>query len=112
MSPQAPPVTTSLRIADRVPAHAYFLISAVFHYLGPAFAVLLFSRVEPLGVAWLRIAFAALVLCAWRRPWRHWAGLDATTRGLLLAWAAVLAAMNATFYLAIVRLPLATGAAV
>ena len=35
--------------------------SAVFHYLGPAFAVLLFARVDVLGVAWLRIASAALV---------------------------------------------------
>jgi inner membrane transporter RhtA len=38
------------------PPHVYFVVSAVFHYLGPAFAVLLFARVEPLGVAWLRIA--------------------------------------------------------
>ena len=42
--------------ADRVPPHAYFVVSAVFHYLGPAFAVLLFARVDVLGVAWLRIA--------------------------------------------------------
>ena len=41
---------------DRVPPHAYFVVSAVFHYLGPAFAVLLFARVDVLGVAWLRIA--------------------------------------------------------
>src|SRR6187551_267924 len=108
MSHQASPSSARTRIADRVPAHAYFVISAVFHYLGPAFAVLLFSRVEPLGVAWLRIAFAALVLWTWRRPWRSWAGLDGSARRLLLAWAAVLAAMNATFYLAIDRLPLGT----
>ena len=38
------------------PPHLYFLGSAVFHYLGPAFAVLLFARVDVLGVAWLRIA--------------------------------------------------------
>ena len=43
---------------------------AVFHYLGPAFAVLLFVRVDVLGVAWLRIAAAALVFALWRRPWR------------------------------------------
>ena len=36
----------------------------------PSFAVLLFARVDVLGVAWLRIASAALVLAAWRRPWR------------------------------------------
>ena len=53
-----------------MPPHAYFVGSAIFHYLGPAFAVLLFVRVGPLGTGWLRIAAAALVLCAWRRPWR------------------------------------------
>src|SRR4051794_41923431 len=59
----------------RVPPHAYFVVSAIFHYLGPAFAVLLFVRVEPLGVAWLRIASAALVFALWRRPWRGWRGV-------------------------------------
>ena len=49
---------------DRVPPHVYFVGSAVFHYLGPAFAVLLFARVDVLGVAWLRIAAAAVVLRA------------------------------------------------
>ena len=55
-----------------VPPHAYFVVSAVFHYLGPAFAVLLFARVDVLGVAWLRIASAAVIFAAWRRPWRVW----------------------------------------
>ncbi|HZO67029.1 MAG TPA: EamA family transporter [Kribbellaceae bacterium] len=99
-------------VFDRVPAHAFFVLSAVFHYLGPAFAVLLFSRVEPLGVAWLRIISAAAIFWVWRRPWRIWCGLGATARRLLLGWAAVLAAMNATFYVAIDRLPLGTVAAV
>src|SRR3954470_19978527 len=86
------------------PPAAYFVGSAVFHYLGPAFAVLLFARVEPLGVAWLRIAAAALVFPAWRRRVRF-------TR-TVLAWGAVLAAMNCCFYEAIDRLPLATVAAI
>ena len=42
----------------------YFAVSAVFHYLGPSFAVLLFARVDVLGVAWLRIATAAIILAA------------------------------------------------
>lgn len=100
------------RTGDRVPAHAYFVVSAVFHYLGPAFAVLLFARIDVLGVAWLRIASAALVFALWRRPWVVWSRLDAGLRRLLLAWGAVLAAMNAFFYLAIDRLPLGTVAAV
>ena len=96
----------------QLPPHAYFDVSAIFHYLGPAFAVLLFARVEPLGVAWLRIASAALIFAAWRRPWRVWWALDGRTRWLLAAWAAVLAIMNSCFYLAIDRLPLGTVAAI
>src|SRR5688500_13807718 len=96
----------------RPPPHAYFLVSAVFHYLGPAFAVLLFVRVEVLGVAWLRIASAALVLALWRRPWRVLARLDREQRRTLLAWGVVLALMNCCFYAAIDRLPLGTVAAI
>jgi inner membrane transporter RhtA len=91
------------------PPHAYFVVSAVFHYLGPAFAVLLFARVEVLGVAWLRIAAAALVFALWRRPWK---ALRGEARRLLVAWGAVLAVMNCCFYLAIDRLPLGTVAAI
>jgi inner membrane transporter RhtA len=105
--PAAPP-----NWPGRLPPHAYFVVSAVFHYLGPAFAVLLFARVAPLGVAWLRIASAALVFALWRRPWRRWGALDRPTRRLLLGWGAVLAVMNSCFYLAIDRLPLGTVAAI
>jgi inner membrane transporter RhtA len=96
----------------RVPPQLYFVGSAVFHYLGPAFAVLLFARVPVLGVAWLRIVSAALVFAAWRRPWRAVAALDASGRRLLVAWGTVLAVMNACFYAAIDRVPLGTVAAI
>jgi inner membrane transporter RhtA len=96
----------------RPPPHVYFLISAVFHYLGPAFAVLLFARVEVLGVAWLRIASAALIFAIWRRPWRSFAALDREGKRVLVAWGAVLAGMNCCFYVAIDRLPLGTVAAI
>jgi inner membrane transporter RhtA len=90
----------------------YLVSSAVFHYLGPSFAVLLFARVAVLGVAWLRIASAALVFAIWRRPWRAVRGLGPEGWRLLLGWAAVLAAMNCCFYEAIDRLPLGTVAAI
>jgi inner membrane transporter RhtA len=64
----------------RTPPQLYFVVSAVFHYLGPAFAVLLFARVDVLGVAWLRIAAAAAVFALWRRPWRAWAAQDGEGR--------------------------------
>jgi inner membrane transporter RhtA len=94
------------RFASTAPPESFFVVSAVFHYLGPAFAVLLFARVEPLGVAWLRIASAALVFAVWRRPWRLLRNRTVIAMGL------VLAAMNPCFYLAIDRLPLGTVAAI
>ena len=99
-------------LARRVPPQLFFVISAVFHYLGPACAVLLFARVEVLGVAWLRIAAAALVFALWRRPWRLWRRSSPADRRTLLALGLVLAAMNGCFYLAIARLPLATVGAI
>jgi inner membrane transporter RhtA len=98
--------------AAKAPPESFFAISAVFHYLGPAFAVLLFARVDVLGVAWLRIASAALIFALWRRPWRAFAALDRDGRRVLLAWGAVLAVMNCIFYSAIDRLPLGTVAAI
>jgi inner membrane transporter RhtA len=83
-----------------------FVVSAVFHYLGPAFAVLLFVRVDVLGVAWLRIATAAVIFAAWRRPWALLRRPD------VLLWGGVLAVMNCCFYSAIDRLPLATVASI
>src|SRR3954464_5449124 len=99
-------------ISTRTPPQAYFVVSAVFHYLGPAFAVLLFARVDVLGVAWLRIATAAVLFAIWRRPWRAYARLDRDGRGLLVAWGTTLAVMNACFYTAIDHLPLSTVAAI
>jgi inner membrane transporter RhtA len=95
-----------------VPPHAYFAGSALFHYLGPSFAVLLFARVDVLGVAWMRIASAALVFGVWRRPWRGLRATGARARVLVAGLGAVLACMNACFYLAIDRLPLATVGAI
>jgi inner membrane transporter RhtA len=103
---------TSTAIAHRIPPHAYFVVSAVFHYLGPSFAVLLFAAIEPLGVAWLRIASAAIVFALWRRPFRFLRDASMRERALIAAMGATLAGMNAVFYLAIDRLPLATVGAI
>jgi inner membrane transporter RhtA len=97
---------------ENVPPQAYFVGSAVFHYLGPSFAVLLFARVDVLGVAWLRIAAAAIVFAVWRRPWRGFFAVDRRAQGLIVALGAVFAVMNVCFYESIDRLPLATVAAI
>ncbi|MBV9714051.1 MAG: EamA family transporter [Solirubrobacterales bacterium] len=100
------------RASQAAPPETFFAVSAVFHYLGPSFAVLLFARVPVLGVAWLRIVSAAAIFALWRRPWRHLGRLGGDGRKLLVAWGAVFAVMNSCFYLAISRLPLGTVAAI
>ena len=115
MPPRPQPPIQAHGSLDRVPPQAFFLVSAVFHYLGPSLAVLLFARVGVLGVAWLRVASAAVVFGVWRRPWR----LTRTARELgpagwanLVALGVVLAVMNSAFYLAVARLPLSTVGAI
>lgn len=99
-------------VTDRVPPHVFFFVSAVFHYLGPAFAVLLFAHVSVLGVAWSRIASAAIIFALWRRPWRMFMGSSWATRRILIALGIVLGLMNACFYLAIAHIPLGTVSAI
>src|SRR5207302_8414774 len=89
--------------ARPIPPEAFFICSAIFHYLGPAFAVLLFARVDVLGVAWLRIASAATVFAVWKRPWRLVAVLGPGERRIAVSFGFVLAIMNVCFYVAINR---------
>jgi inner membrane transporter RhtA len=100
------------RLAEKLPPHVWFGVSAVFHYLGPGFAVLLFPHVGVLGMAWLRIATAALIFAPLTRRRRTFARADRSTRLLLLAFGACLAVMNCSFYLALDRLPISLVAAI
>src|ERR1700689_927359 len=110
--PLAPPLPAHRPLTQRLPPQLFFVLSALFHCLGPAFAVLLFAQLAPLGVAWLRIATAAAIFAIWRRPWRTLLRLDARPRPPILVLGVVLALMNPSFYLAIDRLPLATVSAI
>jgi inner membrane transporter RhtA len=103
---------TAARVVGRMPPASFFLTSAVFHYLGPSLAVLLFVHIAVLGVAWLRIASAAAVFALWRRPWRILATASRSQRLVFVALGGVLAAMNSLFYLAVDRLPLSTVGAI
>ena len=112
-TPDPPPTGGRMtRTAEAVPPHAWFGVSAVFHYLGPAYAVLLFPAVGVLGVAWFRIASAALVFAPITKPWRTFQRSSNRERILLLALGACLAVMNSAFYLALDRLPIALVAAI
>jgi inner membrane transporter RhtA len=112
-APPGPPrLGRVARTVARLPPTSFFATSAVFHYLGPSLAVLLFVHVHALGVAWLRIAAAAVFFALWRRPWRTWRTASPAQRRIFLALGVVLAAMNSLFYLAVDRLPLSTVGAI
>src|SRR6266700_4239207 len=78
-------------LRGRLPPQSFFLVSAVFHYLGPSLAVLLFARIDVLGVAWLPLAtvgaieFLGTVLLAalGARTRRNSAALVLTTLGVV-----------------------------
>lgn len=98
------------RLVGRTPPPALFVVSGLGQYVGAALAVGLFATASPAGVGWTRVLVAAVLLVAWRRPWRM-----AWTRRTLraaVAFGVVLALMNVTFYLAIDRLPLGTAVAI
>lgn len=99
-------------LVDRLPPQIWFCISAIFHYLGPSFAVLLFPAVGVLGVAWLRIASAALVFSVLKNPLRTFLRADAASRRIMVALGLCLALMNVSFYLALDRLPMSLVAAI
>jgi inner membrane transporter RhtA len=117
------------------PAPLLFVVGGVSMYAGAALAVGLFAQASPAGVAWLRLAGAAVVLGVWRlvaaaagrrrdrrAEQRSAAGAGRTIRArsgwtarrVLLAGAfgAVTGGMNIVFYEAIARLPLGTAVAV
>ena len=80
---------TFTKVAHSAPPQMWFGVSALFHYLGPSFAVLLFPAVGVLGVAWMRIASAAAIFAPWTRPWKTIAEADPRTRRLLVGLGAV-----------------------
>ncbi len=97
--------TVSL-VSEAVPPSLWFVMSASFRYLGPSFAVLLFSRMDVLAVAWFRITGAAVVFAFWTKPWRVLKGKSRESIVLIVLLGLCLAMMNTAFYLAIDRLPL------
>lgn len=108
------PVTTKItfnRAAETVPPQAWFGVSAIFHYLGPSFAVLLFPTIGVLGVAWFRIASAALIFAPFTKPWKVFAEADREGKLLLIGLGVCLAVMNTSFYLALDSLPMSLVAA-
>jgi inner membrane transporter RhtA len=98
------------RVAAAVPPPGLLLVSIVSIQLGAAVAVHLFETLGPISTAFLRIAFAAvLLLVAARRQIGSGARRHA---GMLLLFGCVIGAMNMCFYSAIDRIPLGIAVAI
>jgi len=98
------------RFLDTASPEGLFVLSAVAQYIGATIAVLLFDRVAPQTVAWIRVIGAAIaVLAVSGAFWRSW------TRPQLAAAAVfgiATAAMNTCFYMAIDRTDLGKSVAI
>ncbi len=86
---------------ERTAAVGLVLIAAISPQIGAAFAVTLFDELGPAGAAFLRLAFAAVILWA---IWRPRLSGDLRLAG---AFGVSLGLMNWSFYEAIARIPLA-----
>ena len=90
--------------ADRIPPTLLVLVAVSSVQFGGAFAKTLFDEIGPGGTVFLRVLFAALILCALWRP--ALAGRSAADWRLISAYGLVLVAMNLSFYEALDRIPL------
>jgi inner membrane transporter RhtA len=90
--------------AERIPPTVLVLGGVASVQFGAAFAKTLFDEVGPGGTVFLRVLFAALILCALWRPSLR--GRSARDWRLILAYGFVLVAMNFTYYESLDRIPL------
>ncbi|KAB7790899.1 EamA family transporter [Bifidobacterium leontopitheci] len=94
-----------LEVLNRVPVFLIVVGEAVFMYAATLVAKLAFTQLDPLYAVWYRVGFTALMLLAWRRPWRasRRGGLPHTGRDwvVVAACGTSIMLMNTMFYLAI-----------
>jgi len=95
---------------DTASPEGLFVLSAVAQYIGATIAVLLFDRVAPQTVAWIRVigAAAALLACSGA----FWRGWTRRQLGAAAAFGIVTATMNTCFYMAIDRTDLGKSVAI
>ncbi|WP_423734836.1 EamA family transporter [Bifidobacterium primatium] len=93
------------RMLEKTPAVVIVAVEGILMYLATGAAKSVFTQINPLCAAWYRFGFLAIMMLAWRRPWRRDVRhtLPHTRRDWLITAGCGLAivAMNTMFYLAI-----------
>ena len=97
-------------VTDRIPPQLYIVGSGLIQYVGAALAVIAFASVEPASVAWWRVLTGAVVLLAWKRPWRG--GLTRSDLTISALFGIIILTMNSSFYESIARIPLGTAVSI
>lgn len=97
-------------ITDRIPPQLYIVGSGLIQYVGAALAVIAFASVEPASVAWWRVLTGAVVLLAWKHPWRG--GLTRSDLVVSALFGVIIVTMNSSFYESIARIPLGTAVSI
>jgi inner membrane transporter RhtA len=106
----APGAGAVARAAAAIPPQGLLLISIVSVQVGAAVAIDLFPVLGPVGTAFLRLAFSAVLLIAAARRTIGWGARQHA--GSLLLYGAILGVMNMSFYGAISRIPLGIAVAI
>lgn len=96
-------------LAGAIPPSGFVLLSILAVQIGAALAKHLFTILDPIGAAFVRTGFAALLLLMLWRPQLQNHGHRNYT--LILLCGLVLAGMNLAFYAAIARIPLGIASA-
>jgi inner membrane transporter RhtA len=109
--PSAPAASTGADPARpvSVPAPFVVLVSVASIAAGSGYAVPLIARVGPVPAVWLRVGIGTLILAIIRPFWRSPASGAAWRTAIVLGIA--LAAMNASYYASIGRIPLGVAVA-
>jgi inner membrane transporter RhtA len=111
VTPAAKPTQGALaRAVSAVPPPGLLVLSIVSIQLGAAVAVNLFPVLGPVGTAFLRLAFSAVLLLAAARHTIAWSARRHA--GALLLYGTILGVMNLSFYSAIARIPLGIAVAI
>lgn len=95
---------------DQIKGAALVLCSLITQNVGATCAKHLFIAIGAAGVAALRIGLAALILMAFRRPWRR--GFPLESWKPLILYGAGLGLMNLLFYQAFARIPIGLAIAI
>lgn len=101
---------------NRLPIVVIAICEAVMIYTATGVAKVAFTQLDAVYAAWYRVGFMALMLLAWRKPWKadRRDSLPGTRRdwALLAGFGAALVLMNTMYYVAISNMDIGIATAI